>query len=145
MLGVEKTKMKAISPALLELKTLVPVHCWRGKVLIGVKTREALSFSMWSPDFPLESEKLESSGFQHSALFGVSTSKISTTWLFIPQVKETHHHVAFSLPSARPFQRHTLQYSHGLHRNSQAHPGTPRCGQALQRRRSCRGSVRADG
>lgn len=145
MSGVEKTKMKAISPALLELKTLVPVHCWRGRVLIGVKTREALSFSMRSPDFPLESEKLESSGFQHSALFGVSTSKISTTWLFIRQVKETHRHVAFWLPAARPFRRRRLQYSRGFHRSSQARPGTPRCGPALRRRRSCRGSVHADG
>lgn len=137
--------MKEISPALLELKTLVPVHCWRGRVLIGVRTREALSFSMRSPDFPLESEKLESSGFQHSALFGIFTLKISTTWLFIPQMKETHHHVAFLLPSARPFQRHMLQYTRGFHRNSQAHPGTPQCGQALQHRRSCRGSVHAGG
>ena len=68
--------MTEISPALLELKTLVPVHCWRGRVLIGVRTRGALSFSMQSPDFPLESKKLESSGFQHLALSGISILKI---------------------------------------------------------------------
>lgn len=101
---------------------------------------------MRNPIFPPGSEKGRSSGFSVQLFLEYVLWNTCLQFSYLtPQEKETNHHVAFLLPSARPFQRHMLQYTHDFHRNNQAHPETQQGGQVLQHRRSFHGSIRADG
>lgn len=144
VLGAEKTKLKEIFPHSpgAQDPCLSPPLEW--SVNRGQNQADFGASAWESPTFLLGGEKVKSSDF--SALLEYLLGSIFLPFSYlIPQEKETNHHVAFLLPSARPFQRHMLQYIHGFHRSNQAHLETQQGGQVLQHRRSFHGSIHADG